>query len=307
MNGNHHHSHGTHCGGHHHSHQEGDVKLTYAFGVNVLLSIVQVVAGIFSGSLALIADSLHNLSDAFSLFLALVARKIARKKPDAKRTYGYKKVEVLSAYTNYVILMTISVWLIFEAVMRFISPEPVMGWTVIWVSIVAVFVNLGTVALTFHDAKHSQNVRAAYLHNLGDALSSVGVLVAGILIIAFGWWWVDPLITLAISLYIMRHVWGHIPEVANILIDGNSGEDQADAIKSQILTIEGVCSLHHFHARALDEHQLAIEAHIVMEQGQVADVLRARIKSHLMEHFKIHHAFLEIEAVDCGQRGCQPE
>lgn len=293
--------------GHHHCHSSGDVRLSYALGVNVLLSIVQVLAGIFSGSLALVADALHNLSDAFSLLLALIARKIARRAPDSRRTYGYKKVETLSAYTNYVILMVVSVWLIFEACMRFISPEPVMGWTVVWVSIIAVAVNLGTVALTYHDAQHSQNVRAAYLHNLGDALSSVGVLIAGVLIIAFGWWWVDPLITLAISVYIIRHVWRHVFEVANILIDGNQDSAQSIAIQDHIRAVDGVLSVHHFHLRALDEHNSAVEAHVVMAQGQVADELRARLKSGLATSFGIHHAFLEIEAQDCGERGCQSE
>jgi cobalt-zinc-cadmium efflux system protein len=294
-----------HHSSHHHSHHHhGDGNLTWAFAVNVLLSVVQVVGGILSGSLALVADALHNLSDAASLLMALMAQKIGRRKPDAKRTYGYKKVETLSAYTNYVILILISIWLAIEAITRFFSPEPVAGWTVIWIAVLAVGVNLGTVALTYRGAKQSQNVRAAYLHNLGDALSSVGVVIAGVLIVSFDWQWADPLITLIISGYILVHVVREIPVVANILIDGNQDDSLTEKIRLGILSVEGVDGLHHFHVRALDEHRHAIEAHIVMVEGFNADELRAKIKKILQDQYQIDHAFLEIESVDCGERGC---
>jgi cobalt-zinc-cadmium efflux system protein len=297
------------CSDHHNHHRHhhgggGDGNLTWAFVVNVLLSVVQVVGGVLSGSLALVADALHNLSDAASLLLALAAQKIGRKAPDSKRTYGYKKVETLSAYTNYVVLVLLSLWLAFEAVTRFLDPHPVSGWTVIWISVLAVVVNLGTVALTYRGAQHSQNVRAAYLHNLGDALSSVGVIVAGVCIVLFGWQWMDPLITLAISMYIIWHVIHEIPVVANILIDGNSDDMLSVRMKTVISNVAGVKSLHHFHVRSLDEHRKAVEAHIVMNDGAIADELRKVIKLALKEEFQVDHAFLEIESVDCGERGC---
>ncbi len=295
------HNHSSH---HHSHHHHGDGNLTWAFAVNVLLSVVQVIGGLLSGSLALVADALHNLSDAASLLMALIAQKIGRRKPDAKRTYGYKKVETLSAYTNYVVLILISIWLAIEAVTRFFVPEPVSGWVVIWISVLAVAINLGTVALTYHGAKQSHNVRAAYLHNLGDALSSIGVIIAGVLIVLFDWRWVDPLITLVISGYILLHVLREVPVVANILIDGNQDDGLAEKIKTDILSIEGVSGLHHFHVRALDEHQHAIEAHIVMVEGFNADELRAKIKNILQDHHQVDHAFLEIESKDCGERGC---
>lgn len=286
---------------HHHHH---DHELSWALGINVLLSVVQVVGGLVSGSLALVADALHNLSDAASLLLALVAQKIARRAPDAKRTYGYKKVETLSAYTNYIVLIVISAWLAIEAVFRLIRPETVYGWTVIWISILAVAINLVTVFLTRHGAKDSHNIRAAYLHNLGDALSSIGVIVAGVLIVAFDWTWIDPLVTLGIAGFIVWHVVHEIPVVANILIDGNPDHENVDKIERAIAEMDGVQSVHHFHMRALDEHRNAVEAHIVMVEGNMAETLRADVKKMLEDRFRIRHSFLEIETVDCGERSC---
>lgn len=288
----------------HHSHNHGDGKLSLAFVANLLLSGIQLVAGILSGSLALIADAVHNLSDAASLLMAIIARKIGRWKPDSKRTYGYKKAETLSAYTNYVVLILISLWLMGEAIVRFIDPEPVVGWTVVWVSALAIVVNLGTVALTFKEAKHSHNVRAAYLHNLGDALTSVGVIVAGLLIVTFGWWWVDPLITLAIAAFILWHVVMDIKPVVNVLIDGTPDHLNGQDIVKTLEEMDGVLDIHHFHLRLLDENNIAIEAHVLVDALQDRDALRFKIKTRLHDEFDIHHAFLEIETEDCGNRAC---
>jgi len=280
--------------------------LSWAFGINLLLSIVQLVGGIVSGSLALIADAVHNLSDAASLLLALVAQKIARRSPDAKRTYGYKKVETLAAYTNYVVLLLVSVWLMIEAVGRFVSPDPIDGWVLVWVSTIAVAVNLATVVLTYRGAQHSHNVRAAYLHNLGDALSSIGVIVAGILIVTFGWVWADALLTLVISAYIFWQVIKSLPIVANILIDGTPSTVDPQKVMAAISSVEGVANVHHFHLRALDEHRTAVEAHVVLDTNAQGDAVRSAIKNALSQSFEIDHVFLEIETSDCGQRGCSP-
>lgn len=281
--------------------------MSWAFGINLLLSIVQVIGGILSGSLALIADAVHNLSDAASLLLALVAQKIAKRSPDSKRTYGYKKVETLAAYTNYIVLMLIAVWLMGEAISRFINPEPVSGWVLVWVSTIAVAVNLATVVLTYRGAQHSHNVRAAYLHNLGDAMSSIGVIVAGILIVTFGWTWADALLTLVISGYIFWQVIKSLPVVANILIDGTPPEIDPQQVMDAIVAVEGVSSVHHFHLRALDEHRTAVEAHVVMGERPQFDLIRSEIKAVLQQSFGITHVFLEIETSDCGLRDCSQD
>jgi len=148
----------------------GDRRLWIATGANILLTVAQIVAGLFSGSLALIADAIHNLSDAISLVLALVARRIARRPADAAMTFGYGRAEVVAALINYTTLITLSIWLAFEGVMRLFDPQDVEGWTVVIVAGIALAVDTLTAFLTLKMAKHSMNIRAAFLHNLADAL-----------------------------------------------------------------------------------------------------------------------------------------
>lgn len=271
--------------------------------INLVLTFAQIVAGILSGSLALVADALHNLSDAASLLLALIARKVSRRHADDKRTYGYKKVETLAAFANLLTLIIIGVWLAYEAVVRFFDPQPIEGWTVVTVAFLAVLINGGTAWLTFHEAKGSQNIRAAFLHNLTDAVSSVGVAVAGILILMFDWVWVDPLITLVISAYVLWYASRDLPSVINILIDGAPAHVNVNHVRKSLLEIEGVEGIHHLHIRYLNEHEYALEAHVVPEKGIENEVLKAEIKKQL-GHFHISHSTLEFEQDDCKQKGC---
>ena len=213
---NHHHHHH----GQHNHHLSVDNKLSWAAGINIILTIAQIIAGVFSGSLALIADALHNLSDAAAMVLALVARKISRRHADDKRTYGYKKVEPLAAFTNFITLIVIGLWLAYEALTRFFMPQTIDGWIVVWVAGLAILINGATAWLTFKDSKNSQNIRAAFIHNLTDMFSSVGVVVAGICILMFGWTWIDPLMTLIISGYVLWYAIKDLPKICNILIDG---------------------------------------------------------------------------------------
>ena len=294
-----------HCSHHGHGwlHGHTDRKLSVAVFINLVLTLAQIVAGILSGSLALVADALHNLSDAASLLLALIARKVSRRHADDKRTYGYKKVETLAAFANLLTLIIIGVWLAYEAVVRFFDPQPIEGWTVVTVAFLAVLINGGTAWLTFHEAKGSQNIRAAFLHNLTDAISSVGVVVAGILIIMFDWIWVDPLITLVISAYVLWYASRDLPSVINILIDGAPAHVNVDHVRKSLLEIEGIEDIHHLHIRYLNEHEYALEAHVVPEEGIESEVLKAEIKKQL-RHFHISHSTLEFEQDNCEQKEC---
>lgn len=295
----------THCTHHHHSHfNTVDARMSWAVVLNVGLTCVQIIGGVMSGSLALIAEAVHNFSDAATLILALAAQKIARRKPDLRRTYGYRKVETLSAYTNFMSLILLSLWLAFEAIARLINPHPVGGLTVMWVSVIAVVSNMGTVLLMVRDAKNSQNIRAALIHNLADSLSSIGVIIAGFLIIKTGYYWIDPVITLMISAYIIWHAFHDLPSVVNILIDGAPEQINIDHVTAAITAIEGVESVHHVHIRYLNEHQYALEAHIVQKNDVLGeDATRERIKNRLKD-FKIAHSTLEFEQTACAHTEC---
>ena len=191
---------------HHHAVDEiGDRRLVVAIVMNMLLTLAQVVGGIISGSLSLIADALHNFSDASSLIIAFAARKIGRQPADHFKTFGYKRAEVIAALINLVVLVLIGIYLSYEAVWRFFEPQEIAGWTVVAVASIALLIDAVTAYITFTMAKGSVNMRAAFIHNMTDALSSVGVIVAGILILLYQWYWVDTVITLLIAAYVLMH------------------------------------------------------------------------------------------------------
>lgn len=312
----HHHDHHHDCdGGHHayheqrsghhhgHSHLSADGRLSWAVFINIILTICQIAAGVFAGSLALIADALHNLSDAAAMILALVARKISRRQADEKRTYGYKKVETLAAFTNFITLIIIGIWLAYEAVIRFFEPQIINGWMVVWVAAIAIVINGATAWLTYRESKDSQNIRAAFLHNLTDMFASVGVVVAGGMILLFGWTWVDPLITLAISVYVLLHAAHDLPKVCNILIDGAPDDMNVMEVVGEMKMVNGVEDVHHVHIRYLNEHSYALEAHIVPKKDIEIEEVKAEIKARLL-FFKIEHSTLEFEDKICDDQGC---
>lgn len=296
-----HHAHDDHH--HHHHNMSADGKLSWAAGINVVLTIAQIIAGVFSGSLALVADALHNLSDAAAMILALVARKISRRHADQKRTYGYKKVETLAAFANILALIIIGVWLAYEAVIRFFNPHQIEGWTVITVAALAVVINGATAWLTYQESKNSHNIHAAFLHNLTDMVSSIGVVVGGILILTFGWTWIDPLITLVISIYVLAHATHDLPKICNILIDGAPDEIDLRFVIDEMRLIDGVADVHHVHIRYLDEQSYALEAHIVLREGTLPEIVKTAVKSRLSA-MDIAHSTLEFETKNCGIQGC---
>lgn len=282
---------------HHHHHpipsEGGDRNLWVAVGVNLFLSLAQIVAGVFSGSLALIADAVHNLSDAVSLVLALVARRIARRPADAAMTFGYGRAEVVAALINYTTLIVLSVWLAAEGVMRLITPQPVEGWTVVIVAGIALVVDAVTALLTLRMARDSVNIRAAFLHNLADALGSVAVIVAGTLILLYDWRLIDPIVTLGISAYTLWHAASEIMPVIRILMMGSPGSPHAEEVLDAMRALPGVADVHHLHLWRMQEHETALEAHVVQERD--GDGLRQRVKTLLSERFHIHHSVIEIE------------
>lgn len=296
--GSHHHHH------HHgHNHHHADNKLSWAVGINILLTIAQIIAGVMAGSLALIADALHNLSDAAAMILALVARKISRRHADEKRTYGYKKVETLAAFTNFITLIIIGLWLGYEAVSRFFSPNIIDGWIVVWVAALAIVINGTTAWLTYKESKGSQNIRAAFLHNLTDMFASVGVVIAGIMILTFGWTWIDPLITLIISIYVLWHAAQDLPSICNILIDGAPEGMNVASVVDDMKSVAGVADVHHVHIRYIDEHSYALEAHIVASDKADIEGVKSAIKQKL-NALDITHSTLEFEDKICADKSC---
>lgn len=287
--------------GHHHHHidpQAGDVRVALAVGANLALSLAQIVAGVVAGSLALIADAIHNLSDALSLGIAFAARRIGRRPPDAGMTFGYGRAEVVAALINYTTLIVIAVWLLSEGIMRLVAPEPVAGWIVVIVAGIALVVDVATVALTWAMAKSSVNIRAAFLHNLSDAMASVGVIVAGSLILLYGWHWLDAAVTLAIAGYILwQSLVGLVPVVRILMLASPEGVDTAEVLEA-MRTTPGVRDVHHLHVWRMDEHEAALEAHVVLSGERPAQEVRLSLHDLLSARFDLAHTTLQIESAE---------
>ena len=292
----HHHDHG-----HHHIDPEaGDRRVAAAIGVNMLLTVAQVIGGIASGSLALIADAIHNFSDAISLMVAFAARRIGRRPADASMTFGYGRAEVVAALVNYTTLTVIALYLVWEGVSRLIDPPEVEGWIVVILAGVALIVDAVTAALTWSMSKTSMNIRAAFLHNLADAFSSVAVIVAGTLILLYDWRLVDPIVTLGISAYILWHVGGEILPVIRVLMLGSPPDLPRDEVKRALEETEGVTAVHHVHLWEIDEHRRSVEAHVVVEAMEGFPATAARIKKMLRDRFGIVHSTLQPELPGTG-------
>ncbi|MGB0743922.1 MAG: cation diffusion facilitator family transporter [Opitutales bacterium] len=300
---------------HNHSHGTEDVSdgvLLWSVIINTALSLFEFIAGAISGSVALMADALHNTNDAAALLIAYVARKISRKGADAHYTFGYRRAELIGAMIQLTALILVGLYLIYEAVGRFISPEPLQGGWIMAAAGIALLVDVVTAWLLWAMSKGSLNVKAAFLHNLTDAAASLAVLVGGATIFWLDWTWVDPVLTLIIADYILYMSFGMLRKTSRILMEGTPPEVSIDAIMKRLEAIEGVDDVHHVHVWELDEQHRAIEAHIMLgepenHQAENVAAVKAAVRDSLREEFAIHHATLETEyggdsCASCGLR-----
>ena len=284
----------------HHQHHgpESDRGLLIAVGINVLLTLAQVMGGIISGSLSLIADALHNLSDAASLGIALFARTLSRKPADEFKTFGYQRAEVIAALINLTLLVTISLYLIYEAIWRIVEPQVITGWIIILVAGIALIIDMITALITFRMSKDSINMKAAFLHNLSDALASIGVIMAGTLILLYEWYWVDTLITFLIAGFVLWQGLTLLPKTIHLLMEGTPEELSSEDIKLSAEKINQVEDVHHIHIWHLDEHRIALEAHVVVTADELkeVEVIKDKLKLLLKDEFNITHSTLEFES-----------
>lgn len=292
---------------HGHAHldpRSGDRRVAVAIWANALLTLAQIVGGLLSGSLALIADALHNFSDMASLVIAFAARRIARRPADARMTFGYGRAEIVAALVNYVSLILIGAYLLCEGAMRLIDPPEVEGWTVLVLGAVALAVDALTAALTWSMRKGSVNIRALFLHNLADALASVAVIVGGALILLLDLRWADPAITLGIALYILRLAFAEIGGPIRTLKLGSPPDIDGDAVIGAVRNVAGVADVHHVHLWQMQEHEAALDGHVVLTAegwGRLEDV-KAEIKARLRDDLGIGHSTLEFESADRAHR-----
>lgn len=293
---------------HSHGHDEleglSDRRIAYTVALNVLLTVAEIIGGVVSGSVALVADALHNLNDAVALLIALVARRIARRQPDERRTFGYRRAEVVGGLINLVALAVVGFFLAYESVLRFFEPSDIGAWAIIIISGIALTVDVLTVVLLYAMRKGSVNVRAAFMHNLSDALASVAVLVGGVAILLSGVTWIDPLLSLLIVAYIFYQVAQLLPGTVRLLMESAPEGLAVEDLVRRMESVDGVQGVHHLHVWQLDEHENALEAHVVIarEDAQEMDSIKERLKELLKDDFRVTHPVLELEFGTLAQR-----
>ena len=285
-----------HSHNHSHGHDLAGRRLGWAVAINLGLTVVQVVGGIMAGSLSLIADALHNFSDAAGMILALAARRISRRPPDADRTFGYGRAEVVGALINLTAILVISMTLVIEAVTRMFDRPPVDGWIVVIVAGVALVIDAATAVLTYSVSKDSVNIRAAFLHNLGDAMASVGVIVSGTLIILYDWYWADLIATVGISAAVAWMSWAPMKRCIAILMQSVPQELSTQGIEDAMVEVPGVRAVFHIHLWPIDEKRNSLEARVVIDDQLVSqtEAIGRAIRERIDARFGIDHLTLEF-------------
>jgi len=288
---------------HDHSHAHPatmNYNRAFSLGIalNILFVIVEIFYGLYADSLALIADAGHNLSDVFSLLLAWGAYWLSKKAPTPTRTYGLKKATVLASLLSTLLLLTALGIIFYEAVERLRAPEAVNGLTVIVVAGVGVLINALTAWLFLHGSKSDLNVKAAYMHMVADAAVSVGVVLAGVAIMFTGWLWIDPVLSMLIVVLVLMGTWGLLKDSVNLSIDAVPQAISTEEVKTYLLSLPGIVSLHDLHIWSLSTTQTALSVHLVTRNDIPDNRLLENIQEHLHHHFDIDHVTVQIERDD---------
>jgi cobalt-zinc-cadmium efflux system protein len=287
---------------HGHSHHHGSRRRLA--GVLILTCAflgVEVAAGILTGSLSLLADAGHMLTDVAGLVLALAAMKFAERRPSPRRTWGYHRVEILAALTNALVLAAVAGYILAEAWERFRTPHPVASVPVLAVATVGLFVNLLGAFLLHAGSRASLNVRGAYNEVLADAFSSVGVIVGAGVITATGWLWVDPLVAVAIALFVLPRTWALLREAVHVLLEGTPPEVDIVALRAAMEGVPGVKAVHDLHVWTLTSGLHALSAHAILQEGAAHGEVLAALRTRVTGGFPIRHVTVQLEERCCGE------
>lgn len=287
--------------GQHHHHKSSDVKgrnLFISILLNVLITVAQIIGGIISGSLALLSDALHNFTDVLSLVISYIANILAKRKASQKRTFGYKRAEIIAAFINSSVLILVGIILIYEAIERFFNPQIIVSDIVIWLAFLAVLVNGISVLLIKKDAEKNMNMKSAYLHLFTDMLSSIAVMIGGILMKYYEVWWVDSVLTLLIALYLIYVGYALFIKSLKVLMLFTPDELNIDAITKEVNKMPNIKSIHHIHIWQLNEDEVHLEAHLEFHQDvkiSEFDLILEQIEALLEQQFGINHTTIQPE------------
>ncbi len=284
---------------HHHTHSAPADGAGAAFAIGIVLNAsivaVEVVYGLAAHSMALVSDAGHNLGDVLGLALAGGAAVLARRAPTRRRTYGFRRLTLLSALANAVFLLVATGAIAWESVRRLIAPEPVAAKTVVAVAAIAVVVNGASALLFLRGRKHDLNVKAAFLHLVGDAGIAVAVVIAGLVVVRTGWLWVDPAMSLVVGLFILASTWSLLRNSINLVIDAVPDRIDIDAVRNFLEGLPRVREVHDLHVWAMSTTETALTAHLVMPSGDSEPAFLGQTCRQLHDHFGIEHATLQVD------------
>lgn len=270
-------------------------QLTIVFGFTAAYLVVEVVGAILTGSLALLADAAHMLTDVGGLGLALFAIRFAERPATPERTYGYYRVEILSAVANAVVLLGISAYILYEAYQRFRNPPAVESLGMMGVAAVGLIVNLAGMRLLRGGSTESLNLKGAYFEVLADMLSSIGVIAAGVIMWATEWYYADPLFSAGIGLFILPRTWSLLREAVGVLLEGTPSDVNLASVREAIAGVPGVASVHDLHVWSLTSGMNALSAHVVLTAGVGYDEVLRAVQTRVTNGLNIHHATIQVE------------
>ena len=282
-----------------HAHDHGRVEsrraLATALALTASYTVVEVVGGVLAGSLALLADAVHMLSDNIALAVALGAAWLAAKPASSERTFGYRRAEVLAALANGVMLVALAIWIFVEAVMRLRDPgDPLGGW-MLAIALVGMAVNVGAGLILSRARRHSLNVEAAFRHVFADLLGSVGVAVAAVVILATGWVEADPLVSMLIGVLILASAWSILRDSTEILLESAPRGIDADALGRRLASTPGVVEVHDLHVWTITSGFPALSAHVLVRPGDDCHGRRRELETLLHDEFGIDHTTLQVD------------
>lgn len=306
----HHEDHHDHDHGHDHGHAHaagsgGRRDLLIALAITLLMMVAEVIGGLLSNSLALLSDAGHMLTDNLALLLSFFAMTFAARPATDRQTFGFHRLEILAAFVNGVVLVLISLYIMYHAYLRLVHPQPVQGSLMLVIAVIGLAANIIGALFLFKHSHANLNIRGAYLHIVGDALSSLGVVIGGVIILYTGWYLIDPILSFMISLVIIYGAWKLVAESVNILLESAPAHINIEAVAEEIEKLTGVQDAYHIHVWTITSGIYALSAHVVIDDRLVStsrDLLDA-IRIILAERFKILHSTIQLECERCDMTG----
>lgn len=283
---------------HHHHHTISGTRLFWTIVLNISITVGQFIGGILSGSMALLSDAVHNLSDVISLIVSYTANRLAHKKATTDKTFGYKRAEIIAAFINAISLILIAFWLIYESIQRIVTPNEIEEQTVIYLSLIAIVGNGLSVLLLKNQQGNNLNIRSAYVHLFSDLLASVAVLIGAIAIALYDWQLIDPILSILISIYLIFLGYQLLRDSTQILMLYTPHEVDLKAVIETVHALDHVKKLHHIHIWKLNDTEIHLEAHIdLLNNLSISDftLLQQEIEELLIERFNINHVTLQPE------------